>query len=107
MLRQLVGDETDVLRDFLQEYRNSARHQAGELQAAFERHDAAGARAVAHKLKTSSRCVGALALGQLCEQLEKAGRDGHWPTLQRSMAALEPAMAQVDADIEHWLAHNA
>ena len=107
VLRQLVGDETDVLRDFLQEYRNSARHQAGELQAAFERHDAAGARAVAHKLKTSSRCVGALALGQLCEQLEKAGRDGHWPTLQRSMAALEPAMAQVDADIEHWLAHNA
>ena len=106
VLRRLVGDETDVLQEFLEEYRGAADRQAGELRAACDRRDAAAARAVAHKLKTSSRCVGALFLGQLCEQLEHAGRDADWPMLERTMAAFGPAMAQADADIARWLAQN-
>ncbi|MEO7937834.1 MAG: Hpt domain-containing protein, partial [Burkholderiaceae bacterium] len=106
VLQQLVGSEPDVLQDFLATYLDAARRQSVELRSAVFGRDPRTARAVAHKLKSASRTVGAMALGELCAQLEKAGEAVDMPQLVRIMEAFDPAMAQVDAEIVSWLANG-
>ena len=62
--------------------------------------DIAGAVAQAHKLKSSARTVGALALGDLCERIEAAGKAGDDEALGRLLPAFERESAMVAA----WLA---
>ena len=59
-----------------------------EIEAAFKRRDAPATGAAAHKLKSSSRAVGANALADLCEALEQAGRSGTWHDLEAGVARL-------------------
>jgi CheY-like chemotaxis protein/HPt (histidine-containing phosphotransfer) domain-containing protein/two-component sensor histidine kinase len=75
VLPKLLGDDDPALTlKFLKDYRPSAEKAAVEIRAALR----LGAwRAVAdgaHKLKSSSRSVGALALGDVCARLEQAGK---------------------------------
>jgi two-component system sensor histidine kinase/response regulator len=72
-----VGDDPTVIREFLCDFRISAAKTAAELKSAYENDQTAQAGALAHKLKSSARSVGALKLGELCaaiEQADKAGR---------------------------------
>ena len=106
VLRDLVGSDEAVLQDFLTEYLDAARRQAGELRAAVADRAPAKARAVAHKLKSASRSVGAMALGTSCAQLEKAGEALVLLELERMMKGFDSAMAQMEADIVRWLAQR-
>jgi two-component system sensor histidine kinase/response regulator len=77
VLKSLVGDDPTVIREFLCDFRISAAKTAAELKSAYENDQTAQAGALAHKLKSSARSVGALKLGELCaaiEQADKAGR---------------------------------
>ncbi|MDO8707032.1 MAG: ATP-binding protein, partial [Sulfuricaulis sp.] len=76
VLKALVGDDEATIREFLHDFRLSAAKIAAELRAACAAGETATAGAHAHKLKSSSRSVGALALGELCAAMEKAGKDG-------------------------------
>jgi HPt (histidine-containing phosphotransfer) domain-containing protein len=76
VLRELVGDDEAVLHALLADFADSARKHAAELLAALGAHDAHAVNAVAHKLKSASRSVGALALGEACGALEAAGLAG-------------------------------
>ena len=49
----------------------------------------------AHKLKSSSRVVGADSLADLCWALEVDGRDADWDNLDRLALKLRPAMERV------------
>lgn len=73
VLADLVGDDPATLREFLQQYQHSAEALVAQLQEAFVQSDWLELALAAHSLKSSSRAVGALALGQVCEQLEQAG----------------------------------
>lgn len=72
-LRDFVGDDAEVHRAFLCNFRVSLSETTAELKAACESKEAARAGALAHKLKSSARCVGALDLGELCAAMERAG----------------------------------
>ncbi len=109
VLEQLVGRDEACVREFLQLYRRSAQELRATLHAAIAAGDDAGAGAVAHKLKSSSRSVGALALGERCEQLEglfKAGDrsaaaarlPGFDALLQRVFEAIDARLAPPAAD---------
>jgi len=74
VLQGLVGDDPRVIHEFLSEYLSSAVQQASQLRSAHTAGDMAQVGAVAHKLKSSSRSVGALALGDLCAELDTAGK---------------------------------
>jgi two-component system, sensor histidine kinase and response regulator len=74
VLAALVGDDSAVLGSILQSFRASAALLADELRSACGRGDAGAAAEVAHKFKSSARTVGALALGDICEGIESAGR---------------------------------
>ena len=63
VLRGLVGDDAGTVREFLSDYLASAGRLAAELRAAVAAGDTQQVGAVAHKLKSSSRSVGALAFG--------------------------------------------
>ena len=98
-LKALVGDDPAVIREFLHDFRVSAAKTAAELKAACEHGQAAQAGALAHKLKSSARSVGALALGELCAGMEQAGQAGD----TEALAALLPRFEQEMASVEHYL----
>ncbi|MDO8932624.1 MAG: ATP-binding protein, partial [Rhodocyclaceae bacterium] len=74
VLAALVGDDPATLRELLLDFRASATTIAAELSAACATSDAAQADALAHKLMSAARAVGALALGEICAELETAGK---------------------------------
>ena len=106
VLKSLVGDDMDTVREFLAEFLHSARTQAAEIIASCEAHDTDAVGAVAHKLKASSRSVGALALGDLCAELEDAGRAGRGSEIVERRERFELAMTAVDRCIVETLAEN-
>ncbi len=92
VLEALVGSDPAVLRDFLGHYRASAEGLGRDLVAAHAAGDAAEVGRLAHKLKSSSKSVGALALGALCADLEAMAK-------QPRPAGLDAAMGGFDAEL--------
>jgi len=100
VLQALVGDDADLTRDFLTDYRACAREEAAALRAAAAAGDRQGVTAIAHRLKSSSRSVGALALGELCAGLELIDQPHAAAPLAPGLIRFEEALAAVEADIE-------
>jgi HPt (histidine-containing phosphotransfer) domain-containing protein len=96
ILEQLVGNDPAVISEFLQDFRVSARKTADELRAACQAGDAKTAGSIAHKLKSSARSVGALQLGELCAQMEQAGKAGDMTRLNEILPSFESESAAVD-----------
>lgn len=65
-----------------------------ELDAAFADGNLAQVGALGHKLKSSSRTVGANALADLCAGLEQAGKSGNKKTVETLHAKLAPLFAE-------------
>ena len=94
----LIGDDPSVLDDFLIEYRASARRLGAELRAASAVDDLRQIAAIAHKLKSASRSVGAVALGDVCAELENACRTGTRDVVAQTMVRFEKALNAVEAE---------
>ena len=76
-LRELqMPGRPSVLDNVVRAYLDSSAELLAELREAAEALDAEALRSAAHTLKSSSRNVGARALGDLCERLEAQGREG-------------------------------
>jgi PAS domain S-box-containing protein len=106
VLKSLVGDDEDTVREFLSEFLRSARGQVSEILAACDAGDNARIGSVAHKLKGSSRSVGAIALGDLCAELENFSRSGGRNELAERRIQLEEVMRAVEASIVETLAES-
>ncbi|MDD5299992.1 MAG: PAS domain S-box protein [Gallionella sp.] len=102
VLKALIGDDAALIREFLHDFRLSAAKIAAELRAACAAGETATAGALAHKLKSSSRSVGALALGELCAVMEQVGKAADTAAL----AMLLPKFEQELASIENFLGEN-
>ena len=96
VLKALVGDDPTVVDELLQEFRLNARGIAAELRRACAAGQATATGAAAHKLKSSARAVGALALGKLCDAMEQAGKTGQVEALTMLLPRFEEEMASVD-----------
>lgn len=70
VLHSMVGDDRVIVREILGEFLASAREQARDLRRAYRKGDVRTVGAMAHKLKSASLSVGALALGELCAEME-------------------------------------
>ena len=80
--------------------------RAGLLQAVAEC-DAGQVAMLAHSLKSSSRALGAMVLGELCARLEAHGGGGR---LERSDPAVTAVVGELDAALaamRHWRAAQA
>ncbi|MDT8383232.1 MAG: PAS domain S-box protein [Gammaproteobacteria bacterium] len=89
VLEGLVGNDPVVIDRFLNDFRSSATNIAAELKTACADHQPVQAGELAHKLKSSARTVGALALGELCEEMETAGKAGSNETLALQLPKFE------------------
>ena len=92
----LVGNDQEVVNDFLHDFRCSATQIEAELKAAYEAGKTAQVGALAHKLKSSARAVGALALGELCAKIEHAGKAGRIEELTMLLPRFEAEMTAVN-----------
>ena len=102
VLKALVGDDEATIRDFLHDFRISAAKIAVELRTACTSGKTADAGALAHKLKSSARSVGALALGELCAEMEQAGKAGDTATLTALLPRFEQELAGVEGFLEGY-----
>ncbi|HEX4872486.1 MAG TPA: PAS domain S-box protein [Nevskiaceae bacterium] len=80
----------DGLQDLVQALGSDVPAQLAELEQALQAGDAVRAGRVAHTLKSTSRLLGASALGSLCEQMERDFREGAYPRA----AALAPELSR-------------
>jgi PAS domain S-box-containing protein len=100
VLKELVGDDPALVREFLQDFRSSAAKITEELRAAFDAGEPGAVAAAAHKLKSSSRAVGAFALGTLCEAMEEEGKAGTLDALAVLLPRFEAEIAKVKAYLD-------
>ncbi len=89
----LDGDEqlaAEVLRDF----EGALQHGTDDIESALRDNRSGDLALAAHKLKSSSRTVGAMQLGELCERLEAGARSGPSHSMERTVLAV---MAEIGA----------
>ncbi|MFA6920881.1 MAG: PAS domain S-box protein [Gallionella sp.] len=102
VLKSLVGDDEADVRDFLHEFRFDAARIAVELRAAYAGGQASIVSALAHNLKSSACTVGALALGELCAEMEKAGKAGDRKALEVLMLKFEQEIVRVESYLDAY-----
>jgi EAL domain-containing protein (putative c-di-GMP-specific phosphodiesterase class I)/CheY-like chemotaxis protein len=95
MLVRLVGSDPATLARLRRKFLLTTEAAAQELRGAVNRGDAAAAAASAHRLKSSSRTVGAMVLGQVCHEIEHLGSLGHSTSLPALLPAFEAALQRV------------
>ncbi|SEJ49218.1 PAS domain S-box-containing protein [Pseudomonas linyingensis] len=102
-LTTLVGDTPQMIREILGDYSEALSNLTPQLQEHFAGNDLDAIGALVHRLKSSSRAVGAARLGQLCAALEQATKDGDDTSLARGIAEFPSLQAATVARIEQFL----
>jgi two-component system, sensor histidine kinase and response regulator len=75
-LRRVAGDDVEFERQLRDDFVASLPLLLAEAEAALSSSDGARLRALAHRVKGSSRTIGGSAVGDACEALEKAAERG-------------------------------
>jgi PAS domain S-box-containing protein len=102
-LKQLLGDNPGMHQRLLTKFLRNADQQISSIEAAMRAGDVQGAAGVAHNLKSAACAVGALALGELCQQIETRGLAGDHARVQEMTADLGEALQQAQRHIEAYL----
>jgi HPt (histidine-containing phosphotransfer) domain-containing protein len=104
VLKALIGDDDALINEFLHDFRISVDSIGDQLRAACTTGQITVAGALAHKLKSSARAVGALALGELCAELEQAGKASDAESVALLLPRFEQERARVDTFLKQALA---
>ncbi len=99
-LTRIVGDNPAAHVRLLDKYLLTAHDTLDTLRKAAEAGQWTGVADQAHKLKSSSRSVGAMQLGALCERLEQAGRENKVELCKLLLESVTQAYAQVQVRIQ-------
>jgi HPt (histidine-containing phosphotransfer) domain-containing protein len=102
VLRSLIGDDEALIGEFLHDFRVSAAKIGGQLRTASAAGQATVAGSLAHKLKSSARSVGALALGELCAEIEQAGKATDADAVALLLPIFEQELTNVEAFLEEY-----
>ena len=96
VLFDLLGDDDEEsFKEVMQSYVDSTKGIIAEVMKGTENDSAEEVKAAAHKLKSSSRSVGAAEIADLSFKLETAGRDNDWGTISELAPKLEPLFQDV------------
>ncbi|MDD5481121.1 CHASE domain-containing protein [Rhodoferax sp.] len=98
-LTQLMGDNPDMHKRLLSKFLANGQVQVATLVAAAQSGDMALCVTTAHTLKSAARTVGALALGELCQHIERAGRGGDNAACRAEVGLVSDAFQAVQAAI--------
>ena len=92
-LRELGGD--DFAADMVRMFHQYAEAQLDQARKALGADDIPGVEKAIHPLKTSAGHVGAMAMKELCQEIEKHGRAGDGAPLPELLDRLDQAYAEV------------
>ena len=93
-----------MINEVLAEYLVSALKVRDELFLAAMEGQVDKIGSLAHRLKGSSRIVGALRLGDLCAELEKAGRNEDFIVVENFMPIMDAELTEVANNIRSAMA---
>lgn len=99
-LARLIGDDPALILTFLKEFVSPAARDLSRIETAFAARSASDIAAVAHRLKSSSRSIGAETLADLCTELEPAGNTEAWATIEICVARLPATFTALESRIE-------
>jgi len=100
VIASLVGDDPEVIHEFLKDFQTSATKIAAELLVACKAGETAAAGEAAHKLKSSAFSVGAQALGELCVKIEQASNTDQKDALSTLLPHFEAEITVVNEFLE-------
>lgn len=103
ILSEFIGDDDSRVQGFVVDYREAARQLREKILAAHDQGDLEAVASFAHRLKSSSRWVGAVSLGKACEHLEKAGHTGNSTDVENSLARFVTIHDETLAAIDRYL----
>ncbi len=104
LVEALETDEPAILQDFYTLFLQQVQELQQQLDTFSTPYDAEDLRLLAHKLKSSARTVGALALGEQLEALERACLQGSSQTsLEAMLAATRLACTKTTLAVQTWL----
>lgn len=87
--REVPVPDSDVLASVLRKYLDSSRESLEALRDAIRANDPTVLQAIAHRLKSSSAQLGALAVAASCKELETMGHRNNLVDAERSFAQLQ------------------
>ena len=94
-LYDMFGDDPVAVTEILKDFVDPATSNVMEIVQGFTDRSASAVAAAAHKLKSSSRAVGANTLADLCLSLETAGKSEDWNVIDQDAPKLEAAITEV------------
>ena len=107
VLKGCIGDDDEGVDEFLRSYLDSSAKAAAALHEAHRARRADTISGIGHSLKSTARTVGAIDVGELCAQLEAAGQQADWPTIDAAMQRFDALLAAAAADADEWLAAHS
>jgi signal transduction histidine kinase/CheY-like chemotaxis protein len=102
-LIDLVCNNPALHQRLLEKFLVNATGQAAKITAAAAASDTTTLTGIAHTLKSAARSVGALALGEFCQNLETAGHAAHAPECSALAAGLDAELEAASAEIRSHL----
>src|SRR5690349_11166934 len=103
-LKRVLGSgDAALMKEFYDDFLRAGEATLSDIGAAYGGRSAKEVGALAHKLKSSARTIGANALADRCQALERAGNTEDWKQIDAFMAGLSSSFLQV----ERWVQVNA
>jgi HPt (histidine-containing phosphotransfer) domain-containing protein len=99
VLQRLVGNDPDVIRGFLSKYLFAARQGLQKVASAVMARDSGQLRHLTHRLKGSSRTIGALDLAMTLERLEECAVRENWTGIDSLAEDLDRLWALLEAEL--------
>jgi len=104
VLGALISDNPNTQQRLLKRFLANAQLQRDAITRAAANHDFSTLVTQAHNLKSAARSVGALALGEACQQLEAASTAQDLPRCQSLAQTLSAVLAAAQTRIDQHLA---
>ena len=105
-LTALVGSDAATVADFLKAFRVSAETTIRNLDDALKQDRVADVANLAHQLKSPARSVGAHALGDICNEMERAAGDERRDVLSALVPGFQKEATEVQRYIDSYLARD-
>jgi len=98
-----VGVLRELHRHLLKSYNEALEDELENIQQAFAWKNSEQLAEYTHKLKSSSRSLGAMEMAHCCQEIETAARADNWDELEKLLPNLQRAAAQVGEFIDLFL----
>ena len=107
VLVQSTGDKPELHRHLLGCYRDALEDELDNIQQAFAWKNNEQLAEYTHKLKSSSRSLGAMDMAQVCQRLESKAIDASWEDIENLMPEIQQHADEVRDFIDRFLGHSA